>query len=135
MTEFLPYIIWMELESIMTTETSWSEKDTYLIISLTCKFKKQNNVQRKKRQRTRLQNTKNWWLPQRRWVGRMSEIDKGNKSTLWEYSFLDEHWELLNNYFTPENNITLYDNYTSELKKWNSYNLQKSKVLLYFLII
>ena len=51
--EILPFVItWMDLEGLMLSEISQTEKDKYCMISLICGSNEQNNKQNRYREQT-----------------------------------------------------------------------------------
>ena len=99
---------------------SRSEKNKCHVISLTCETYKTKQMNNEKKGKTKKQ-TLNYGEPMvtRGEVGwGMGEIRVGDL----KYTYLDEHWVICriaeSLYFTPDNNLTLYVNYTGiKIKK------------------
>lgn len=65
---------WMDLKDIMLREISQTERDKYIMISLTCRILKQNKTKNSYRE-------KDWTLPQVEggWRGNWRKVDKRYK--------------------------------------------------------
>ena len=66
----------------MLSEISHIEKDKYCMIPLTCGIQKTKQMNNNKTQTDSQMQETNWWWPERRWGGGMSEISEGDSEQL-----------------------------------------------------